>query len=406
MSGQELHANGLLLACICDKETEEIIHQIPYKNYNLKYEGIVGSIRDIVKYLKENRSPQILIIDISHSDLPINDITKVSEVCEPGVEVIVIGLRNDVGVFRELVKLGIRDYLVKPLTINHIVRSIENIVLQDKAKTGISTFSKFGKVVSFIGTRGGVGVTTLATNCAWLMAEKHSKRVGFIDPDLQLGTIAQFLDLDPSSGLQEILESPERIDETLVDRFMIKYTPHFMVMCGQSPLQEIQTLKPEAFEPIVHLMLESFHYTIFDLPRYMANGINLHLLGHSNIVVLISDLSLIGLKDCHRYLEVFKQHRTTDQQVILVLNRHGEYKAGEIELSDFETALDRKVDIILPFDGSKPLQALTKGIPLVSQGSSALISGLEQLTLRIIGRRESQDKSVFEKKSWFSFKKS
>ena len=216
MAIQESRTTGLLFACVADKETEVLISQISYKNYDLKYEGMVGSIRDVIKYLKENRSPQILIIDISNSDLPINDITKVSEVCEPGVEVIVIGMRNDVGVFRELVKLGIRDYLVKPLTNNHIVRSVENIVFKNQDRSTSNAFSKFGKIISFIGTRGGVGVTTLATNCGWLMAEKHSKRIGLLDPDLQLGTIAQFLDIEPSSILQEILESPERIDETLV----------------------------------------------------------------------------------------------------------------------------------------------------------------------------------------------
>ena len=151
MAVQELHTTGLLFACVADKETEEIISQISLKNYDLKYEGMIGTIRDVVKYLKENRSPQILIIDISQSDLPINDIAKVSEVCEPGVEVIVIGMRNDVGVFRELVKLGIRDYLVKPLTNNHIVRSIENIVLEGQNKDTSNAFSKFGKIVSFIG---------------------------------------------------------------------------------------------------------------------------------------------------------------------------------------------------------------------------------------------------------------
>lgn len=406
MAVQELHTTGLLFACVADKETEEVIAQISLKNYDLKYEGMVGTIRDAVKYLKENRSPQVLIIDISHSDLPINDIAKVSEVCEPGVEVIVIGMRNDVGVFRELVKLGIRDYLVKPLTNNHIVRSIENIMLEGQDRATSTAFSKFGKIVSFIGTRGGIGVTTLATNCGWLMAEKHSKRIGLLDPDLQLGTIAQFLDLEPSTVLQEILESPDRIDETLVDRFMVKYTPHFLIMCGQSPLQEIQKIKPDAFEPIIELMLESFHYTIFDLPRYMANGINLNLLGHSNIVVLVTDLSLVSLKDCHRYLEVFKHHRTTDQQIVIVINKQGEYKSGEIELSDFEEAIERKVDIIIPFDGNKPLLALTKGVPLASQGSSALISALEQLTFKIIGRPVGAPKGEKKGFNWFSLKKS
>ena len=187
---------------------------------------------------------------------------------------------------------------------------------------------------------------------------------------------------------------------------MVKYTPHFLIMCGQGSLQDIQKIKPEAFEPIIQLMIESFHYTIFDLPRYMANGTNLNLLGHSNIVVLVTDLSLVSLKDCHRYLEVFKTYRTTDQQVIVVVNKQGEYKSGEIQLEDFEEAIERKVDLIIPFDGQKPLQALTKGVPLASQGSSALISALEKLTFKIIGRPVGETKTETARFNWFPFKKS
>lgn len=389
MTVQELHTSSLLLAFVCDKEAEEVINLVPVNNYNLKHEVITGGIKEATRYLKANRSPKILIVDISESELPINDIVKLSEVCEPGVEVIAIGARNDVGVFRELLKIGIRDYLVKPLTVNHLVRSIESIVLQNKGSAITNAFSKFGKVVSFLGARGGVGVTTLATNCAWIMAEKHSRRISLIDPDLQMGTIAQFLDLELSSGLQEILEFPERIDESLIDRFMTKYSPHLMVMCGQIPLDEDQDINPEVFDLIIQSMVGNFHYTIFDLPRYFSNRVNIQILGHSNIIVLVTDLSMIGLKDSHRYLEILKHHRTTDQQVFIIVNKHGEYRDGEIDLKDFEEALQRKIDLMIPFDAQKPLQALTKGVPVASQGSSSFIHSLEQLTDKIMGQTSS-----------------
>lgn len=404
MSLQELHTSSLLLAFVCDKGTEEVIKLVSVKNYNLEYEVITGGIKEATKYLKANRSPKILIVDISESELPINDIVKLSEVCEPGVEVIAIGTRNDVGVFRELLKIGIRDYLVKPLTINHLIRSIESIVLQNKGSAITTAFSKFGKVVAFLGARGGVGTTTLATNCAWIMAEKNLRRISLIDPDLQMGTIAQFLDLEPSSGLQEILESPERIDESLIDRFMTKYSPHLMVMYGQNSLDEDQIINSEAFDLIIQFMVGNFHYTVFDLPRYFSNGVNIQILGHSNIIVLVTDLSIIGLKDTHRYLEILKRHRTTDQQIFIIVNKHGEYRDGEIDLKDFEEAVQRKIDLMIPFDAHRPLRALTKGIPFVSEGSSPLIHSLEQLIDKIMGRTspETPSKNFF---NLFSFKK-
>jgi pilus assembly protein CpaE len=406
MAVQELHTSSLLLAYVCDKETEEIISTIPFQNYGLKYEGFVGGIKEAIKHLKSNRSPKILIIDISLSELPINDISSLSEVCEPSVEVIVIGTRNDVGIFRELIKLGIRDYLVKPLTPTHLIRSIENIISQNKG-TNLSSFSRFGKIVSFIGTRGGIGVTTLAVNCAWILAEVHSRRIGMIDPNLQLGTVAQFLDLESSTNFQEILESPERVDESLIDRFMVKYSPHLMVMTGQSSLEEPLNIKPEAFDPILKSMVSNFHYTILDLPHHFSDGLNIHLIGYSNIIILVTELSIIGLKDSHRYFELFKRHRTTDQQILVVVNKHGQHHDGALEIEDFEKALNHKIDLIIPFDPQKPLQALTKGAPFVSDRgiSSPLGKRLEELTDKIMGREaptKAPIKNIFK---LFSFKK-
>ena len=399
---QELHTSGLLLSFVCDEETQEILKHIPVKNYNLKHENILGDAKEALVYLKNNRSPKILIVDISKSELPINDMSAISEICEPGVHVIVIGTRNDVGVFRELLKLGIRDYLVKPLLTNHVVRSIENVILNKAESQSMASFSKFGKVVSFLGVRGGIGTTTLATNCSWIMSEKHARRISLIDPDLCLGSVAEFLDLELSSSrLHELLESPERLDLSMIERFMIKYSPHLMVMCGQSPLDAPVQLTPEIFDMLIKPMVESFHYTVFDLPRSFDTGTNTLVLGHSNIVVLISDLSIPGIRNGHRYLELLNRYRTSDQQIFLVVNRHHEYQAGEIELKEFEEALQRKVDLILPFDDQEPLQALTKGVPVVKQEKTAFTKGIEQLANKIMGRHIEKD--AHSQTGFFSF---
>ena len=75
---------------------------------------------------------------------------------------------------------------------------------------------------------------------------------------------------------------------------------------------------------------------------------------NTNIIIVVTDLSITGLKDTHRYLNLFKNHRTTDQQIILVVNKHGEYRDGRIEIEDFEKALNHKINLFLPFDGKHP----------------------------------------------------
>ena len=87
-----------------------------------------GGIADATRLLGEHRSPRLLVVDISDVDLPLSAVNELAEVCEPGVTVIAIGDRNDVGLFRDLVNNGVSDYLVKPISPALIQKSLLNVV--------------------------------------------------------------------------------------------------------------------------------------------------------------------------------------------------------------------------------------------------------------------------------------
>ena len=78
------------------------------------------------RYLsKIERSPLFLLVDLHDSVMPLSDLGRLAEVCEPSVQVVALGERNDVGLFRSLLKIGVRDYLVKPLTVELLKRTRE-----------------------------------------------------------------------------------------------------------------------------------------------------------------------------------------------------------------------------------------------------------------------------------------
>ncbi len=87
-----------------------------------------GGITKAIQYLYEERSPNVLIVDISGIDLPLSEIHRLAEVCEPGVTVIAIGDRNDIGLYRDLQQAGITDYIVKPLTPYIIAKSVQSAI--------------------------------------------------------------------------------------------------------------------------------------------------------------------------------------------------------------------------------------------------------------------------------------
>jgi pilus assembly protein CpaE len=155
------------LAFVADDDTYGVVDQV-VGEMMLPHASIrQGGVKDAIKHLGEQRSPKLLLIDVSASDLPLSDINALADVCEPGVTVVAVGARNDCGLFRDLLQHGVADYLVKPIT----PALLQKAILAATEQSGVVKGNhKLGKLVAVSGTRGGVGATSVAASVAWLIA--------------------------------------------------------------------------------------------------------------------------------------------------------------------------------------------------------------------------------------------
>ena len=69
---------------------------------------------------------------------------------------------------------------------------------------------------------------------------------------------------------------------------------------------------------------------------------------------------------------------------MLVVNRAGEHKQGEMPRAEFEKGVGRKLDLVLPFDAKTVAAATNFGQP-VAAGKGPVASGLRQVTERLCG---------------------
>src|SRR5438067_11604220 len=110
------------LAFVNDPNSEEVLKTA----FREEAPGSVmrGDITKAIQYLSDKRSPRVLVVDISDVELPVTEVHRLADVCEPGVSVIVIGIRDEVGLYRDLLHAGVADYIVKPLTDSLIARAL------------------------------------------------------------------------------------------------------------------------------------------------------------------------------------------------------------------------------------------------------------------------------------------
>src|SRR5215472_2124234 len=224
----KLAAGRLPLMAFVDGESERVLQEASV----LLGRCVImrGGIKKAIEYLIEQRSPHLLIVDISGVDLPLSQIHILADVCEPGTTVVAVGDHNDVGLYRDLQEAGVSQYIVKPLTRELLVKALSpKPVVSEFTRPGL----KLGKMVSFVGARGGVGTATLAGNLAWHLANRQARRVVLVDLDLQHGDCSLLFNLNTLPGFRDALANPLRLDHLLLDRLMTQIGERLFVLGGE-----------------------------------------------------------------------------------------------------------------------------------------------------------------------------
>jgi pilus assembly protein CpaE len=356
-----------------------------------------GGSRDAAEYVARNTLPRILIIDISDSDQPMDALLPVLAAAGENTRVIAIGSANDIALYRELVEAGVTDYLAKPLTERAILGALTRAEGADAAAK--VSASERSRVIAVMGSRGGVGASTVAANIAWFLAEERKHKTALLDLDLQFGTISLSFDVEPSRGLREAMQQPNRIDSLLVNSAAIRVTERLAVLAAEETHEEDFRYEPAALGMLLDELAQQNEFIVIDLPLSPANY-RAKVLPMAREVVLLTDLSLAGLRDSIRICNQV-QKAAPSARLIVVACRPLTHDAGVTRV-EFEKSLGRKLVMVLPDDHKAAAMSQARGKPLAVAGrSSKLTSALRQLTAQIYEVKPSKA-SGWRPFAWFS----
>jgi pilus assembly protein CpaE len=332
-----------LMSFVLDGRSEASLNScfshLSISNATIKRGGIVRAI----EYLSAERSPETIIVDISGSEMPASQVHNLAELCEPGVTVIAIGDRNDVGLYRDLVQAGVSEYIVKPVTVQLLAKALSST---PTGAEGSPISWKLGKMVAVVGARGGVGSTTLVMNLAWYLANRQNRRVLLLDLDLQNGDCALALNLKPTPGLREALVNPVRIDSVFIERTVAILGDRLFVLSAEEPLRADAEFTAEAVETLVGVLRTQFHYIIADVPRIPAAPYR-QALDIADVRVIVADQTLRSVRDTVRLRDALGK-RDPASSDFLVVNRSGEGGCQAVTLEEM-AKVKLRPNFVIPF---------------------------------------------------------
>ena len=341
-----------------------------------------GGVSAAANMFAGSPTPNLLILETrADARTLIEELGDLAAVCDPDTRVVVVGHVNDVSLYRELVRNGVSEYIVAPVSMADLIGVISTIFVDPDA-------APLGRSIAFVGAKGGVGSSTLAHNCAWSISSLFSSEVILADLDLAFGTANLNFDNDPTQGIAEAVYSPDRLDEVFLDRLLTKCSEHLSMLAAPSMLDRTYDFNGDVFLPILDIIQRNAPVSVLDVPHIWTDWTRKVLCAADEIVITATP-DLANLRNTKNLFDTLRKLRPNDRQPLLILNQVGMAKRPEIAPDVFCDPLEIEPLAIIPFEATLFGEAANSGLMIgESSAKSPVAEALSQIAHVVTGRAE------------------
>lgn len=310
-------------------------------------------------------------------------------------EVFLLSRSSDPQILMKAIRIGAKEFLTCPLDVDMAKEAI--IRFMDRQKKKLNKISdNLGKIISVIGSKGGVGATTIAVNLAvTLSMARKDISVALLDMNIIFGEIPMFLDINPKYHWGDIIKNMERLDDFFLSNILASHISGVRVLPSPRYLNNVPNPTPPIVDALLDLMISKYDYIIIDLGQSL-NETTLRILQRSEIVQLVAIQSLPCLSNTNRLIKTFIDFGSVSRDKIsIVLNRY--FKKGMISLNNAEEGIGGKLSWIIPNDYQTTMEAINSGKALYQiSPSSKIVESFKGYVKTIL----PDDGDVLKKKKW------
>ena len=338
----------------------------------------------------DTRRPDLLIFELGDSADSAFEIIRSLLKADAVGEVFLTSENADPAVLMQAMRTGVKEFFAQPLKEAEVRRAL-NEFKGRREKPGPAPPDKMGQIIDIIGSKGGVGATTVAVNLAVSLAdEKKGRSVALVDMNMLFGDIPLFLGVKPNHHWGEITKNIHRLDPTFLMNILTKHPSGVHVLPSPTYLNGHPGVTPEIMDRLFGLMQRMFDFVSIDAGQSLTDA-SLRAVQMSNGVLLVSLLSLTCLSNTNRLLTSLKNLGYLPKDNVRVLiNRYMEH--ADISLRDAEDSIRQKVFWTIPNDYRTTMSAINQGKALPEIASKTAISrnfeGLAQTFTQDEERRE------------------
>jgi pilus assembly protein CpaE len=341
-----------------------------------------GGISAAAEFYQVAATPNLIIVE-THlpQDRLDGELDRLAEVVDAGTKVVLVGHVDHVELYRSLLHRGISEYLVAPVGLTEVIKTIADLYVERSS-------APLGRTIAFIGGKGGVGSSMVAHNVAWSVARSFANDVVIADLDLAFGTAGLDFNQDPAQGIAEAVGAPERLDDNFLDRLLAHCADNLSLLAAPATLDRTYDLDESAFEPVIDIAQAGVPTVVLDVPHLWTGWARKTLLGADEIVITVEP-DLANLRNAKSLVDLLRAARPNDEPPRLVINKVGMAKRPEIKVDEFAAALNLKPLALIPFDAHLFGTAANNGQMIAeTDAKSPIAESFDLIARTVTGRAE------------------
>jgi pilus assembly protein CpaE len=323
----------------------------------------------------------------------------------------IVTVSSDSAALLQSLQRGAKHFLTSPVTLEDLVsalrRSLNETSVHVVERPGSPPQQALPKssaqIIGVLGSRGGVGCTSIAVNLAATLAADPENSVALIDLDLAMGDadIAVELPGNDNISMGDLARNIERLDMNYLKRALVKH-PETGLSILRHPLEihEIGGIHEGHVERILNLLKISYTHLVLDLSKALLPT-DLMALRMSNLILLICQLELSSLRNVVRLIHSLSLEGDLGDKIRVVVNRAGsDILEDGITIKKAEEVIGKPVYWQVPNDSRPMIGSRTAGQPLIKHApKSRAQQNLQALAHALTGKAPVTE--IAKKRSWF-----
>jgi pilus assembly protein CpaE len=312
-------------------------------------------------------SPDVVIVSLdSDQTKALQLIAQVTQV-SPDLPILAVSGKGDGQAILQALRSGAKEFLTAPVVIEDLLKALQRLRPRADSRPGYETNGKGNsspeqQVIAVLGSRGGVGCTSIAVNLGATLAQAADHSVALVDLDLALGDADVALDLMADYTLADVALNVERLDMQFLRRSLSKHSCGLSLLPHPVQMEDISLIREDSLQRVIGLLRASFTHLVLDLSKSFS-ATDIAALHTADVILLVAQLELSSLRNVVRIVQTLGNDVALGEKLRIVINRVG--GDSDITLKKAEETIGKPIFWQLPNDTKLMMESRNQGVPLL-----------------------------------------